>query len=145
MEKYLGVKIVQAEPMSKQVEQSNNETINTEHGIIIPANSCSVEGYKVVYENGYVSWSPKDVFEKAYKSAESFTEYVNIHVNTNTGEWDIPAGLGVFDAMNRHVEDSSDQELKKFCVEQVLKLPEVTLSSAVEVAQSVYDWIKSRS
>ena len=24
------------------------------------------DGYKVVYEGGYESWSPKDVFEKAY-------------------------------------------------------------------------------
>ncbi|MDL2186729.1 hypothetical protein P5706_21295 [Pseudomonas sp. ChxA] len=24
------------------------------------------EGYKVQYEDGYTSWSPKDVFEKAY-------------------------------------------------------------------------------
>jgi len=24
------------------------------------------EGYKVVYPDGYVSWSPKEVFEKAY-------------------------------------------------------------------------------
>jgi len=136
MKKYLGVKIISAEPALKGWNQEESKQLSAD---------ALQEGYKVVYENGYVSWSPKDVFEKAYKSAESFTEYVNIHVNTNTGEWDIPAGLGVFDAMNRHVEDSSDQELKKFCVEQVLKLPEVTLSSAVEVAQSVYDWIKSRS
>lgn len=25
------------------------------------------EGYKVVYEDGYTSWSPKDAFEKAYR------------------------------------------------------------------------------
>jgi len=25
-----------------------------------------VEGYKVVYQDGYESWSPKDVFERAY-------------------------------------------------------------------------------
>ena len=24
------------------------------------------DGYKVVYEDGYESWSPKDVFEKGY-------------------------------------------------------------------------------
>lgn len=29
------------------------------------------EGYKVVYEDGYESWSPKDVFEKAYKEVVS--------------------------------------------------------------------------
>lgn len=25
------------------------------------------EGYEVVYPDGYVSWSPKDVFESAYR------------------------------------------------------------------------------
>ena len=30
-------------------------------------------GYKVVYPDGYESWSPKDVFEEAYKEIESLT------------------------------------------------------------------------
>lgn len=29
------------------------------------------DGYKVVYEGGYESWSPKDVFEKAYREVGS--------------------------------------------------------------------------
>ena len=44
MKTYIGTKIIQAEPQSKD----------------------HAEGYKVVYEDGYESWSPKDVFEKAY-------------------------------------------------------------------------------
>ena len=28
------------------------------------------DGYKVVYEGGYESWSPKDVFEKAYHEVD---------------------------------------------------------------------------
>ena len=32
------------------------------------------DGYKVVYEDGYESWSPKDVFEKAYKVADTFLD-----------------------------------------------------------------------
>jgi len=31
------------------------------------------EGYKVVYEDSYVSWSPKDVFEKSYKESCNLT------------------------------------------------------------------------
>ncbi|MDE5916958.1 MAG: hypothetical protein K2G62_02385 [Oscillospiraceae bacterium] len=44
MNHYIGVKRVQAEPIEKDGKP----------------------GYKVVYEDGYESWSPKDVFEKAY-------------------------------------------------------------------------------
>ena len=36
-------------------------------------------GYKVVYEDGYESWSPKDVFERCYREVTS--EEANL-VNT---------------------------------------------------------------
>lgn len=45
MKNYIGVKIVKAEPEEKDGKP----------------------GYKVVYPNGYVSWSPQDVFDKAYR------------------------------------------------------------------------------
>ena len=44
MQTYLGVKCVKAEPMRKDGK----------------------DGYKVVYPDGYESWSPKKVFESAY-------------------------------------------------------------------------------
>lgn len=31
-----------------------------------------VEGYAVVYEDGYSSWSPKEAFERAYKRTDDF-------------------------------------------------------------------------
>ena len=43
--KYIGCKIIQASP---EVNDSR-------------------EGYTVVYPDGYISWSPKDVFENAYR------------------------------------------------------------------------------
>lgn len=45
MKSYIGSKIIQAEPEVKEGQ----------------------DGYKVVYPDGYVSWSPKDVFEVAYR------------------------------------------------------------------------------
>lgn len=45
MKSYIGAKLVKAEPQEKDGK----------------------EGYKVVYPDGYVSWSPKDVFEDAYR------------------------------------------------------------------------------
>lgn len=54
MRKYIGTKIVHAEPATR-VETAD----------------CSVrEGYKVVYPDGYESWSPKDVFEEAYRPTD---------------------------------------------------------------------------
>ena len=39
------------------------------------------EGYKVVYEDGYESWSPKDVFEKAYHVADTLLDRMYIEYN----------------------------------------------------------------
>ena len=46
------------------------------------------EGYKVVYPDGYVSWPPKEVFEKAYQPISSKRSSELIAVNTISGEWE---------------------------------------------------------
>ena len=48
MKNYIGVKIVKAEPKEKN----------------------GVPGYAVKYPDGYVSWSPKETFEKAYRELD---------------------------------------------------------------------------
>ncbi len=57
-ERYLGIKIVNAEPMDEQA-------FAVEAGR--PKPGVNRAGYKVVYEDGYTSWSPKSAFEKAYR------------------------------------------------------------------------------
>jgi hypothetical protein len=52
MKAYIGTKVVQAEPQKKSVV-FDGETPD--------------DGYKVVYEDGYVSWSPKETFERCYR------------------------------------------------------------------------------
>ena len=55
MNKYIGFKMVEAEP---QIKVATPEEYKK--GIL------GTEGYKVKYPDGYLSWSPKEVFEKAY-------------------------------------------------------------------------------
>lgn len=62
MKQFLGVKLIQAEPQSKMGTPANAETIEE-----LGSEPIELEGYKVVYEDGYTSWSPSDVFEKAYR------------------------------------------------------------------------------
>lgn len=57
MKKYIGVKIVEAEPCAAWQQFG-------EHGI-------GAEGYKVRYPDGYVSWCPKGVFEAANTMLEA--------------------------------------------------------------------------
>jgi hypothetical protein len=67
MQKYLGVKIVSAEPMTRNTAGKAGWIRNYNE------NDENCEGYKVVYEDGYESWSPKNVFEKAYRRVEGLT------------------------------------------------------------------------
>lgn len=52
--KYIGIKFVNAEPMTADVAEKK--------GYRVSNNKC--DGYEVTYEDGYKSWCPKDVFEK---------------------------------------------------------------------------------
>jgi hypothetical protein len=76
MKQYIGTKIINAEPETKNGE----------------------EGYKVVYEDGYVSWSPKNVFEKAYHTSGNLTfgdaiYYLKLGFKVARKGWD---GKGMF-------------------------------------------------
>ncbi len=68
MKTYIGTKIIKAEPL-------NRLEFNALKGVTIPQSDVHAGdmGYKVVYPDGYVSWSPKDVFEKAYKQIDNMT------------------------------------------------------------------------
>ena len=61
MKTYIGTKVIDAEPMTRG-------EYNKYRGWQIPADeNPDDEGYRVVYPDGYVSWSPKSVFEEAYR------------------------------------------------------------------------------
>lgn len=61
MEKYLGVKLIEAEPMFV------SQALGKGYKCGAWGKGISPEGCEVTYEDGYKSWSPKDVFEKAYR------------------------------------------------------------------------------
>lgn len=56
MKAYVGTKVIKAEPCKAWKDMGGHK--------------IGDEGYKVVYPDGYVSWSPKDVFEAAYKEID---------------------------------------------------------------------------
>ena len=59
MKKFIGTKVVKAEPMTMAEAQ---KVLGRE---IKPA-TVEEDGYLVEYKDGYKSWSPKSVFDKAY-------------------------------------------------------------------------------
>lgn len=38
-------------------------------------------GYIVIYEDGYISWSPKEAFEKGYRLSETFIDRLKIEMD----------------------------------------------------------------
>lgn len=64
MDIYIGTKIVQAEPMRESTFLIDYRNYRPD---AIAGPSFTKEGYKVVYEDGYTSWSPKETFERAYR------------------------------------------------------------------------------
>lgn len=60
MKQYIGTKLIQAEPAYRI-----DGKIYLKSGAV-PRVMNREDGYKVVYQDGYESWSPKDVFETAY-------------------------------------------------------------------------------
>ncbi|NRT90033.1 Gp49 family protein [Clostridium beijerinckii] len=60
MNKYIGTKLIEAKEM-------NLGDYNRFKGWTIPENeNPQTEGYMIKYSDDYISWSPKDVFEKSY-------------------------------------------------------------------------------
>lgn len=59
MEKYIGTKMIEAEPCPAWKDAGG-------HKIGDP-------GYRVRYKDGYESWSPKDVFEAAYRRTDNMS------------------------------------------------------------------------
>jgi len=66
MQKYIGVKLIEAKPMT-----STEASMYLDR--FIPDSVRGREGYLVVYEDGYRSWSPKLTFEGTYRPIDGLT------------------------------------------------------------------------
>lgn len=60
MKKFIGTKVIMAEPMTMTEAQI---VLSRE----IKPTTVEEDGYLVEYKDGYKSWSPKSVFEEAYR------------------------------------------------------------------------------
>jgi len=66
MRTYIGTKIIQAEPAYRVSNDHAHHIIVTDPADAYANYPDVEEGYRVRYQDGYESWSPKEVFEKAY-------------------------------------------------------------------------------
>ncbi len=63
---YIGTKVVKAYPCLAWKDAGDHK--------------AGDEGYKVIYEDGYKSWSPKYVFEKHYKKSDTYIDRMKIEL-----------------------------------------------------------------
>ena len=79
MKQYIGTKVIQAEPAFKVTGTRKdckvaNQVLTAEQMEDCKASGWEFqdqkEGYRVRYADGYESWSPKDVFEAAYRQTD---------------------------------------------------------------------------
>lgn len=75
MKQYTGTKTVKAMPMTMGEAYERKLLKNG-----VRPSECETDkaGYLVEYEDGYQSWSPADVFEKAYKPSETRLDRLRI-------------------------------------------------------------------
>ena len=67
MKQYIGTKIVKAWPALRILRGPEFAPEYAKIGDIVPGVAEVEEGYSVQYADGYISWSPKEVFEEAYR------------------------------------------------------------------------------
>lgn len=78
MTTYTGTKTIKACPMPLgEAEKVLGRKIDTS----AVENREYEEGFLVEYADGYRSWSPKEVFEKAYKVSETHLDRMNIELS----------------------------------------------------------------
>jgi len=61
MRTYIGAKIIRAFP------EDEHAFLDVVKGQTLEDGQPSRHGYRVIYPDGYVSWSPKETFETAYR------------------------------------------------------------------------------
>lgn len=67
MKRYIGVKIVHAEPAYRYEGKVYPKSGSYPKALFME------DGYRVVYLDGYESWCPKDAFEQAYRETTAMT------------------------------------------------------------------------
>lgn len=81
MRTYIGTKTVQAVQMNAADAKRAGANVPDEYFDIDKASyNPGADGYLVIYDDGYRSWSPAKVFEKSYKVADTYVGRMKIEL-----------------------------------------------------------------
>lgn len=74
MKQYIGTKMVMAAPALRMDDGKGNVRVELLSNNPMPQPGDALDmGYKVVYPDGYESWSPQDVFDRAYRQTDGMS------------------------------------------------------------------------
>lgn len=111
MKKYIGTKTIQAEPMTKfEAQKRLGREIKSQHSDA----DHDEEGYLVQYEDGYLSWSPKLVFCRAYRLADTPLDRMTIEISElNQKLYKLSAFMltDKFNALDKDIRDAMHDQL----------------------------------
>lgn len=78
MKKYIGTKQVEAEPMT--VNEFYQLTHQSQYGDMVEDGKGDLNGYRVVYEDGFEGWMQEDEFKKSYKVVDTFLDRLHVEM-----------------------------------------------------------------
>jgi hypothetical protein len=91
---YIGTKIIAAEPMTRwEFEMFKNPNIIA----FAPEAPRDEPGYRVRYEDGYVSWSPKEVFERCYREMTISEQAIALFAGVKWSNIPVPLRVNVIE------------------------------------------------
>lgn len=79
MNKYIGTKLIEAQKgtMAEAQAMKSGCPVALQEKIFKEAGTANEAGYIVKYPDGYISWSPKDVFEQSYMQVQDNPDLVS--------------------------------------------------------------------
>ena len=133
MRRYIGTKIIEAEPAWRITPPKGKAYIETQNNAACESGSKIEAGYRVRYPDGYESWSPKDVFEEAYRPTDCMSFGLAIEAMKKGKKvarrgWN---GKGMFLFLGTGIELHTEADLS--CVSDLegdLTLPTIVMKTA---------------
>lgn len=128
MKQYIGTKLIEAEPAYRLDKKTVQPTTwPVQKGAVVE------EGYRVRYPDGYESWSPKEVFEEAYRPIDGMNFGLAIEAAKKGCKiarrgWN---GKGMFLFLGTDIELHTEADLS--CVSNLegdLTLPAIVMKTA---------------
>ena len=149
MKKYIGTKIIEAQPGTMAEAQA----LKSNFPIELQKNPGGPQGFIVKYPDGYISWSPKEVFEAAYRECDNMPfglalEALKKGKKVARRGWN---GKGMFlfiqDGSRVNTKDLRAELMKEYCKSRAIQHVKINphIDMKAEDGSHVVGWLASQA